>query len=145
MITLEVVMIIGESRKWISRGQGCFRSLPMPCDKTISAHRAATFQLELTSKHAIIMPQAGAIFAIRGMVPAKRAEAPSVRIMPSRKGIEEVTWPEEGAIIRAWRRVLRTSKGEVMRAAEVPLTAPQIKATHAPSRPRRLNSLFQAS
>lgn len=35
----------------------------------------------LTSKHAIMIPHAGAILAIRGARPAKSADVPSVRMM----------------------------------------------------------------
>lgn len=48
-------------------------------------------------------------------------------------------------MIKACRLVLRTSKGFVTRAAEVPLNAPQKKATHAPLWPLRANAFLVVS
>jgi hypothetical protein len=98
-----------------------------------------------TSKHAIIIPQAGAILTIRGNIPANKAEAPSVRTIRSRKGKLDDMWEPEDDITIACRLVLRTSKGEVISAAVVPLTAPLINATQAPSRPRWAKAFFQDS
>jgi len=90
--------------------------------------------LPTPSKEAIMIPQAGAILAMRGMIPAKNADGPSVLKIRKRIGkvLGEMLWVDED-IIRACCRVLRTSNGDVISAAEVPLIAPLTKATHAPS------------
>lgn len=94
-----------------------------------------------------MIPQAGAIFAIRGVIPTKRADTPSARMMCHTSDTDAV---DRGLLVvadinNAWRRVLRTSKGYVTSAAVVPLTAPLTKATHAPRRPRRSNAPLKLS
>jgi hypothetical protein len=101
-----------------------------------------------TSKHDIIIPQAGAIFAVRGKIPANNADIPSVRTICASSGKLAVEVCIEAAvevITNACRLVLSTSKGDVINAALVPLTAPLRNATHAPPIPRRLNTFFQPS
>ena len=90
-----------------------------------------------TSKQAIIMPQAGAIFAIRGTTPAYKAEKPSLRTI-SFKTCRLAVAPDSDPpmapdISNACRRVFKTSNGDVRRAAAVPLRAPLTKATPAPA------------
>lgn len=93
-----------------------------------------------------MIPQAGAILAMRGIIPAKNADGPSVRKIRRRRGkvLEETFWVDWD-IMRACRRVLSTSNGEVISAAEVPLIAPLMKATHAPSWPLFLKVFFHVS
>ena len=91
------------------------------------------------------MPQAGAILAIRGLRPAKRADGPSVRMILKRSASVPEARPAAPDMSRACLRVLATSKGDVRRAAEVPEIAPQMKAIQAPSYPRRAKLFFQAS
>ena len=98
-----------------------------------------------TSKHEIMIPQAGAILATRGVIPANNAEEPSVRMICRRRGHVLETWWFAAVITRACRRVLRTSKGDVISAAEVPLMAPLIKATQVPSWPYLENVRFHVS
>lgn len=87
----------------------------------------------MPSKHAIMIPQAGAILAVRGHTPANNAAMPSVRTMRKQSDIVPLAW--EGivpAMSNACLLVLRTSKGDVSREAVVPLMAPQANATYAP-------------
>jgi hypothetical protein len=101
-----------------------------------------------TSKHDIMIPQAGAIFAVLGSIPANNADTPSVRTIFANSGKLAVEVRTEAAvevITRACRLVLSTSKGDVINAAVVPLTAPLINATHAPLLPRRSSTFFQLS
>jgi len=90
-----------------------------------------------------MIPHAGAILAIRGVNPAKRAETPSVCIICFTRG--KVAVVEDEDMMRACRRVLMTSVGEVNNAAVVPLSAPLINATQAPSCPLRANIFLQLS
>ena len=92
----------------------------------------------LTSKQAIMIPHAGAIFVIRGTMPAYSVEIPSVRTISKSKGIDEDALLEADMSI-ACLRVLRTSNGEVSSAAVVPLIAPLANATPAPWCPRFSN------
>jgi len=102
--------------------------------------------LPTPSKHAIMIPQAGAIFAVRGRMPANKALMPSVRIICAQSGIVAVVRDDiVPDIRRAWRRVFRTSKGEVNNDAVVPLIAPHAKATYAPFFPLLSKYRFQLS
>ena len=85
-----------------------------------------------TSKHAIMIPQAGAIFVIRGTMPAYSADMPSLRRISAVSARLDVVVVVADISI-ACLRVLRTSKGDVNSAAVVPLRAPLAKATPAPS------------
>jgi hypothetical protein len=90
---------------------------------------------ELTSKQAIIIPHAGAIFVIRGTSPAYSAETPSLRTI-SFKTVKVPAAPEPPIALDIRSdcfRVLSTSKGEVKSAAKVPLVAPLANDTPAPS------------
>jgi len=87
-----------------------------------------------------MIPQAGAIFAVRGKIPANSADAPSVLTILANSGKLAVEFRTEAAVelmTNACRLVLSTSKGDVINAALVPLTAPLTNATHAPRLPRR--------
>jgi hypothetical protein len=91
-----------------------------------------------------MIPQAGAILAMRGKMPANSAEPPSVRTIRNRKGIlENGTFDDD--MTKDWRRVFKTSKGEVINAARVPLNAPLRKATEAPSCPCLAKALLHDS
>jgi hypothetical protein len=95
-----------------------------------------------------MIPQAGAIFAVRGKIPANNADVPSVRTIFASNGKLAVEVRIEAAvevITRACLLVLSTSKGDVINAALVPLTAPLMNATHAPLFPRRSSTFFQLS
>jgi hypothetical protein len=101
-----------------------------------------------TSKDAIMIPQAGAIFAIRGPIPANKADAPSVLMILASSGKLAAEVRAEitvGLMSNACRLVLSTSKGDVINAAVVPLTAPLINATHAPRLPCLSKTFFQPS
>ena len=101
-----------------------------------SSNRQNIFNGRHTSKHAIIMPHAGAIFAILGITPAYNAATPSVlTISFSTAAVpaEDPDPPSAPVMSSACLRVFRTSKGEVRSAAVVPLSAPLTKATLAPS------------
>lgn len=92
------------------------------------------------------MPQAGAILAMRGMIPAKNADGPSVlKIRRRRRKVLGEPLSVDEDMMRACRRVLSTSNGDVISAAEVPLIAPLMKAIHAPSWPRFAKALFHFS
>jgi len=93
-----------------------------------------------------MMPQAGAILAVRGRTPANKALVPSVRIIRKHRGIVAV--PPEGSvpdISNACRLVFKTSKGDVRRDAVVPLMAPLANATFAPVFPCDSKCRLQAS
>lgn len=101
-----------------------------------------------TSNEAIIIPQAGAILAIRGSKPANKADGPSFLMIFRMSGIVcDAAFIEAGVefITDACLLVLSTSKGEVTSAALIPLVAPHINAIHAPLCPRRWKKLFQLS
>jgi hypothetical protein len=100
---------------------------------------------EQTSKHEIIIPHAGAILAMRGNIPANRVAGPSVRNIRSNSVVVDVIFAVDGDMRRAWRLVLRTSNGDVARAAVVPLMEPLMKATHAPENPCWRNIFLQLS
>lgn len=100
----------------------------------------------LTSKHAIMIPQAGAILAVRGSMPVNKALMPSVRIICTHSGIVAVVRDDiVPDIRRACRRVFRTSKGEVNNDAVVPLITPHAKAILAPFFPWLSKYRFQLS
>ena len=90
-----------------------------------------------------MIPHAGAIFAILGPIPANSAFEPSVRTMCASKG--------KGAVFaavdmrNACLRVFKTSKGEVIKAAVVPLIEPLINETHALDLPRSEKACFKDS
>jgi len=67
----------------------------------VSTDEGLSMEDALTSKQAIMIPQAGAIFATRGTIPAKRAEGPSVRSIRNRRGIVEEMRVADGDIMRA--------------------------------------------
>jgi hypothetical protein len=95
-----------------------------------------------------MIPHAGAIFAVRGKIPANKADIPSVRTIFANNGKVPVDARIEPAVelmTNACRLVLSTSNGEVINAALVPLTAPLIKANHAPLLPRCSKYFFQLS
>lgn len=118
--------------------------LPMPY--RWSAWKSIEDPRYTTSKHAIMMPQAGAILAVRGNIPANKALVPSVRSIRKQSGMVAVSLGESVPdISNACRLVFRTSKGDVMRDAVVPLMAPLANATYAPDWPRDSKNRFQAS
>ena len=102
-----------------------------------------------TSKHEIMMPHAGAIFAIRGITPAYNAATPSVRTISLKTAAvpaEVVAEPPSAPdMSNACLRVFSTSKGEVRSAAVVPLNAPLANATPAPSYPARFRECLHDS
>ena len=98
-----------------------------------------------TSKQVIIIPHAGAILAILGTVPAKSVRAPSVRIICMSNSAFDILLGCVTAMMRACRLVLRTSSGDVMRAAVVPLSDPHKNGIHWPVIPDDANLLFEYS
>lgn len=95
-----------------------------------------------------MIPQAGAILAIRGNKPANKAEGPSVLMIWRTSGIVLVAALIDAGvelITDACLLVFKTSKGDVTNAALVPLTAPHMNAINAPLCPRRWKKLFQPS
>ena len=98
-----------------------------------------------TSKQEIMRPHAGAILTIRGVMPAYSAAGPSVLITCKSRGIVLGMGALVGDRRRACRRVLRTSNGDVSRAADVPLMAPLKKETQTPLYPLLEKFLFHAS
>jgi hypothetical protein len=83
--------------------------------------------------------------AILGKRPANNAEYPSLRAIWKANGMVASTGEDDEDIIKACRRVFRTSKGEVSSAAVIPLIAPLMKATDGPPYRRRENDRFHAS
>jgi hypothetical protein len=93
-----------------------------------------------------MIPQAGAILAVRGSIPAYKALMPSVCTIRQQSGIVAVVL--EGtvpAINNACRLVFRTSKGDVITDAVIPLMAPLAKVTYPPVLPRDSKYRFQLS
>lgn len=99
---------------------------------------------KLTSKQAIMIPHAGAIFTVRGSAPAYSAAIPSVLTICIMSGNVELD-PGAPDIDTACLRVLSTSNGDVSRAAVVPLITPLANATCGPLRPSRANIFFHVS
>jgi hypothetical protein len=64
--------------------------------------------------------------------------------MRTRRGMLEF-FADGEPMIKACRRVLRTSNGFVTNAADMPLNAPEINATHAPLWPFRANAFLVVS
>jgi hypothetical protein len=98
-----------------------------------------------TSKHEIMIPQAGAIFAVRGNIPANNAPTPSIRITRNSRGILLIVFVAGSDMTKLCLRVFKTSNGDVIIAAVVPLTAPLMNATQVPDRPRLAKALFPPS
>ena len=92
-----------------------------------------------------MIPQAGAILAIRGKFPAKSAETPSLRTTFNKRGMVPETRLFDDDINSACRRVLSTSNGEVIKAASIPLEAPLTNATQVPEWPRRRKDFLMDS
>lgn len=77
-------------------------------------------------------------------MPENSADPPSVRMIRSRRGILE-NGRFDDDMMKDWRRVFKTSKGDVTRAAKMPLDAPLMKATEAPSCPCLAKALLHDS